>query len=125
MRVLFKLVEAALSNILPEQCKERNVAVKDPREKFHQELSKRQDKICQDLALRDGSLNRVRGRWERNKNLPVSHLSRLCMQHTEVIFLYYSSIERDALSSHVWVDRDADSAASGVDQKTSRGKPII
>ena len=62
----------------------------------------------------------MRGRWERNKNLPVIHLSRPCVQHTEVIFLYYSSIERDALSSRVWVDADSD-----VDQKTSRGEPII
>jgi len=50
------LVEAALSNILPELCKEWNVAVKDTREYFRQELSKRQDKICQDLASQEDSL---------------------------------------------------------------------
>ena len=62
------LVDVAISTIFPKRCKEWRVAMMDSRRSFREEMTKRQDKVWQELksqelalrhALRDAVANDV------------------------------------------------------------------
>jgi len=53
------LVDVALSDIFPELCKMLGVVAENTRERFHQELIKRQNEAYEDLCCQGPSLQRA------------------------------------------------------------------
>jgi hypothetical protein len=50
------LVDAALLSIFPEECNTWQVAMKNARERLQKDLTERQNKVCDDLARQEASL---------------------------------------------------------------------
>ena len=53
------LVEVALLTIFPKQCNEWRITTMDARRSFREEMTKRQDKVCQELSNQELSLRRA------------------------------------------------------------------
>ncbi|KAI9460706.1 hypothetical protein F5148DRAFT_1276740 [Russula earlei] len=85
------LVDVALSSIFPKQCEKWRDAMKDACEQSRHELNDRQETACKELRFQEDSFGRVL------RDAVVDDVIKI-----------FPSIERDALSSLVRVDRDSD-----------------
>ena len=53
------LVDVAISTMFPKQCDEWRVGTKNIRRSFREEITKRQDEVCQELNGQESSLRRA------------------------------------------------------------------
>ena len=65
------LVDVAVSTIFPKQCEEWRTAMTDARRSFREEMTKKQDKVCQELNTQKYSL------WRSLRDTVVDDVTKL------------------------------------------------